>query len=144
MAKSKNRPYALVLAGGGAKGVYQIGAWKAFRELDIRFEAVIGASVGALNGALIVQDDFEGALELWSSMSLDKVIALPGEILHDGNLHLNGNTFDYLRKLRDEFFKKGGLDTTPLRKIIEKYADEKKDPLLRHRFWGYGLRDQRA
>lgn len=31
----KEMPYGLVLAGGGAKGVYQIGAWKALRELGL-------------------------------------------------------------------------------------------------------------
>lgn len=36
------KPYGLILAGGGAKGAYQIGAWKAMRELDIEFEAIAG------------------------------------------------------------------------------------------------------
>lgn len=49
------KPYGLILAGGGAKGAYQIGAWKAMRELDIEFEAIAGASIGAINGAMIAQ-----------------------------------------------------------------------------------------
>lgn len=51
------KPYGLILAGGGAKGAYQIGAWKAMRELDIEFEAIAGASIGAINGAMIAQGD---------------------------------------------------------------------------------------
>ncbi len=38
----------LVLQGGGAKGGYHIGVWKALRELDIEIGAVTGTSVGAL------------------------------------------------------------------------------------------------
>lgn len=55
------KPYGLILAGGGAKGAYQIGAWKAMRELDIEFEAIAGASIGAINGAMIAQGDFDDA-----------------------------------------------------------------------------------
>ena len=45
--------YSLVLEGGGAKGAYQIGAWKALKEAGVKINAVAGTSVGALNGALI-------------------------------------------------------------------------------------------
>ena len=54
--------YGLVLAGGGAKGIYQIGAWKALRELDIPIQAVTGASIGSINGALLAQGDVHDAL----------------------------------------------------------------------------------
>jgi len=36
--------YAVALAGGGSKSIYQIGAWKALDELGIEFEAVTGTS----------------------------------------------------------------------------------------------------
>lgn len=48
--------YGLMLAGGGAKGIYQIGAWKALRELEVPLQRVVGTSVGAMNGALVVLD----------------------------------------------------------------------------------------
>ena len=57
---------AIVLSGGGAKGGYEIGAWKAFRRLGIDFDIVTGTSVGALNGVLMVQNDFFKAYKLWS------------------------------------------------------------------------------
>ena len=47
---------ALVLSGGGGRGSYQIGVWKALRDLGIKFDIITGTSVGALNGALMVQD----------------------------------------------------------------------------------------
>ena len=40
---------ALVLAGGGAKGSYQIGVWRALQELDWTPDIITGASVGTLN-----------------------------------------------------------------------------------------------
>ena len=61
--------WCLVLGGGGAKGAYQIGAWKALRELDFHFNCIIGTSVGSLNGALIAQNSFDEAVDLWENIS---------------------------------------------------------------------------
>ena len=44
----------IALAGGGSKGSYQTGAWKALRELGIDYDIVTGTSIGAINGALMV------------------------------------------------------------------------------------------
>ena len=44
----------LVLSGGGAKGAYQVGALKALQELGTTIDVVAGASIGALNGAVLV------------------------------------------------------------------------------------------
>ena len=51
------KEYGLVLEGGGAKGAYQIGAWKAMREAGVKIKGIAGTSVGALNGALICMDE---------------------------------------------------------------------------------------
>ena len=47
-------PLGLVLAGGGGKGAYQVGVWKALSEYGLaqRVTVISGTSVGALNGAL--------------------------------------------------------------------------------------------
>lgn len=43
----------LVLSGGGAKGAYQVGVLKALLELGANVDMVAGASMGALNGAVL-------------------------------------------------------------------------------------------
>ena len=43
---------AVVLAGGGARGSYHIGAWQALIELGYKPDIVTGTSVGSLNGVL--------------------------------------------------------------------------------------------
>jgi hypothetical protein len=58
----------LVLSGGGAKGAYQLGVWKAMEEFDLsrRVRAVSGSSVGALNDnhesdeSMIITNDRQG------------------------------------------------------------------------------------
>ena len=48
-----SKEYGIVLEGGGARGAYQIGAWKALKEAGIRIKGISGASVGALNSAYV-------------------------------------------------------------------------------------------
>lgn len=60
---------AIVLSGGGSKGAYQIGVWRALKKLDISYDIVTGTSVGALNAALMVQKDYVKALRLWFNMN---------------------------------------------------------------------------
>jgi predicted acylesterase/phospholipase RssA len=65
----KNRKLGLALSAGGAKGAYQLGFWKAFLENGLTFGAVSGSSIGALNGALICQGDWNAAYKLWREIA---------------------------------------------------------------------------
>lgn len=66
----------LVLAGGGGRGAYQIGVWKALREtgLENYITSVSGTSVGALNAGLFVQKDLEVAQNVWESISRKDIL----------------------------------------------------------------------
>ena len=63
-----SKEYGLVLAGGGGKGAYQVGVWKALTEYGIaqKVTAISGASVGGLNAALFVSESLDTIEELWS------------------------------------------------------------------------------
>jgi len=76
------KKYGLCLSGGGAKGAYQIGCWRAFIDSGLEFEAVAGTSVGALNGAFICQGDYERAEHFWSHVSSDQVLHVDKRRLH--------------------------------------------------------------
>jgi len=69
-----SRSSGLVLSGGGAKGGYEIGAWKALLDLGIEIGGVYGTSVGSLNAAAVAQGDFEKALEVWRNISEESVM----------------------------------------------------------------------
>ena len=53
----------LAFSGGGGKGPYQIGVWRAMQELGLAdsINAVSGTSVGALNAVLFAQKDLKKA-----------------------------------------------------------------------------------
>ncbi len=67
--------YGLVLAGGGGKGAYEVGVWKALEEYGIarKVTVISGSSVGGLNGALFACTGVENAQSLWLNMVPDEL-----------------------------------------------------------------------
>ena len=119
--------FGLVLEGGGAKGAYQIGAWKALREQGVDIKGVAGTSVGALNGAMVVQDDFDKAYEVWHNISFGKILKVDEEIIlkiKEGAI--SSENFRYLVKSIREIFRDRGLDVTPLRQLLSDVICEDK------------------
>lgn len=105
---------AIVLSGGGAKGAYQIGFWKAIRELGIKYDIVTGTSIGALNGAFMVQGNYNDALRLWHGISYNKV--LEGTL--DSSYYDSKERLDVIKKYV-KGVSKGGLDIPGLEKLLE-------------------------
>lgn len=70
----------LVLGGGGAKGAYEMGAWKAICQLGINKNVKIyaGTSIGALNCALIQTMDSDLASAVWLKYNLEKIFMSNG------------------------------------------------------------------
>ena len=119
--------YALALEGGGAKGAYQIGAVKALYELGFEFEAVAGTSVGALNGAMIAQGDFDRAYELWGNMKPSMVVDMTdAEYQKLMNLQLEREDWKTIRSRLAKIIKDGGIETAPLKALVLAYIDEEK------------------
>lgn len=73
--------HALALSGGGFKGSLQLGSVQVLREQGIKFSAVSGISVGALNAALIAQDKIDILEQLWLSVKDSS-----GGVITNGNL----------------------------------------------------------
>lgn len=77
----KEFDFGLAFAGGGAKGAWQIGAWKALEENGLKAKAVSGTSVGALNATLYAQGDLVKAEKAWSSIDRSRLLGID-EIIH--------------------------------------------------------------
>lgn len=114
--------YGLVLAGGGAKGVYQLGAWKAMREIGIEFSVVAGVSIGSINGALIASDSYNEAQELWKEASIDRGVNITHELKNPEKLFSIRN-FPALLK---EVWKNGGIDASPTKDLLSEFINETK------------------
>ena len=113
---AQNTAKALVLAGGGARGSYQVGVWRALTELGWRPQIITGTSVGSLNGAMFALDLYETARDMWLTIRSQDVMELPEEHANLSELHA------FLR----DAVRAGGMDVTPLEEIVERVLDEDK------------------
>ncbi|HFJ5425335.1 TPA: patatin-like phospholipase family protein [Enterococcus faecium] len=111
---------ALVLGGGGAHGAYQIGVWQALKEHDINFEIITGTSVGALNGALILQGDMKKAVNLWKKLSTRQVLALPEMAAVED---LRERFYRERRQMTKTALIEGGVSSAPLEKMVKDNLD---------------------
>ena len=100
----------LSLEGGGARGSYQAGAAKAFKERGIEFQGITGTSIGSINGAMIAQGEIEELCSIWENISTEKVFPMK---------EVN------FSKIAD-IIKDGGIDISMAQKILDENIDEEK------------------
>lgn len=104
---------ALVLAGGGAKGSYQVGVWRALQELDWQPAIITGASVGTLNGCMFTLGKVREVEELWRSLEIHDVLEIP-----------ETPTPEERNRFWLDVIRKGGLDLEPLAEQVDALIDE--------------------
>lgn len=141
----------LVLSGGGAKGAYQVGVLKALLELGAQIDAIAGASIGALNGAILASAPSmsEGVTrmeEVWLTLAEQSPLKLKMPsflyLLAATGLRLNGlNYINSLARiiqrhyggikpgLLNEWFQlstkldEGLLSDAPLKQLLDRYLE---------------------
>lgn len=119
--------YGLVLEGGGAKGAYHVGAYKALRELNIEIGGIAGTSIGAINGAMMVQGDYDLLEKIWYSVNSYELFDLDPKAITDlKNFNLHDINFSYLLHQSKEILNNRGLDTSRIRELFDSYIDEDK------------------
>ncbi len=117
----------LVLEGGGARGAFQIGAFQALNEKGFRFDGVAGTSIGAINGALLAQGDFELALAWWRRLNVNMLFDTHDERLDRLlSLEFDRDTLSYIATAARELVEKRGLDTAPIRRLLNLVINEPK------------------
>lgn len=120
----------LVLGGGGGKGAYELGVWKALTELGINkyINFFSGTSIGAFNAALFAQENMEIAEELWKEVSLEKLIPLNKlEILKKGiGLIIGGKNLNLSKKYLSQKAEEGSVSKEGAIELIDKYIDINK------------------
>jgi len=118
----KKIQYGLALGGGGTRGAYQVGAAKALKEMGIDIISVSGTSVGAINGALIVQNEVDKLADLYRNITFNDIFK------NDIDIDSSKDIFDFknMFKIAAEYIKNNGLDNTALRETLNKYLDIEK------------------
>ena len=117
----KECSYGLALEGGGARGSYQIGAYKALVESGFRFSSIVGTSIGAINAAIICSGGLELLEGIWKEIDSSIFEINPqmcDEIIH-GNKQIK-------RDVTLDILKNHGISLNKLKDILNKYVDEEK------------------
>ncbi len=127
----------LVLEGGGAKGAYHIGVYRALIESGISIDGVTGSSIGAINGAIIAQGDGVLAWDIWSGMTNQAVFDIDEQFereLRTTGLSVStiSNGISIIKKMVHD----GGIDTGKIKAFIDRHIDEKR---LRESSVDFGL-----
>jgi NTE family protein len=125
-ARGVNGPVGLVLAGGGARGAYELGALSvllpALDERGERPRVIVGTSVGALNAAFLagtaqlpVEEVVERGLEIWEEIRFGQVLRHVASPRALQRLACYAGQFLQIRGARLNAL----LDPAPLRKTLE-------------------------
>ena len=125
----KNPSYCLVLSGGGAKGVYHIGAWKALTELGIPVKAFIGNSIGAVMAGFLAQGKYRELEKIGDTIGIDFIMKVPEELVVNGELKIGKSQLPAFRRFYHSVIQKKGIDITPFRNLVYKNLDEEE---IRH------------
>jgi NTE family protein len=114
-----------------------MGVVKAYREAGRTFDAIAGTSIGALNGAVIAQGDFEIGYRVWEQLDARSIFDMSDEeyrLLMRRKLDTTA-----LRQLASHTRKLiagRGMDTRKMRQLIESLVDEER---LRSAATDFGL-----
>lgn len=91
----------LVLSGGGARGAFQVGALhELYRNGLQQFDAIVGTSVGALNGALVAQGKIPELVQVWDKLYNSPELVYNSPYLKDGKFHIWGGLLDMWSRVK--------------------------------------------
>ena len=113
---------ALVLGGGGAKGAYEIGVWRALIDLDIdsKIEIAVGTSIGSLNAAFVAQGDYDKALSMWKTFDAGKMLRVDDYKMLDEKQ----KAVSSIQNVTKDMLYEGGVEATEYKEAILKHIDE--------------------
>lgn len=114
----------LVFAGGGSRGAYQIGVWKALIELGIDkyVKVVAGTSIGAVNAMLFQQGNYELAEEFWCTVTKDKILPIDEKELGVKSLlfAIGAKNMSFVKKYIPGVVKAGTLTREGMDEFLER------------------------
>lgn len=110
----------LALAGGGVRGAYQIGVYRALKECHIKIDGFVGTSIGAFNAAMLASERYKELATFWHNVDVLKLLGISLELANE----LKKNRWDYglvkegIKGFKDIFYNKG-ISTNQLKNLLE-------------------------
>ncbi len=117
---------AVVFSGGGGRGAYEIGVWKALIDLGINIKGAFGTSVGSINSAAVAMGDFNLGKEVWLKTDYDDVMKIDKETENILEGNIKKLKLKYITNAFFSFIKSKGIDITPLKELLQNIVNEDK------------------
>ncbi len=114
----------IALEGGGTKGAYQVGVYRAMLECNIKIDGATGTSIGSFNAAMIINNDYKALEDFWLNENLSDLLGF----IEDTNFEKK-NVFDEIKEAIIpvlSIIKNEGIDVEPFRKHLKLFIDEEK------------------
>lgn len=127
----------IAFSGGGLKGAYEVGVYKAFQSAHIKVDGFVGTSIGSFNAAMCASGKFKELYEFWYKEDLGSILGFSEKLVTKANmgeydLDLLSSILD---NIKDVVLNKG-ISTYNLRKRLEEFNIE---PELRKSKKDFGL-----
>lgn len=123
----KGKKIGIALEGGGAKGAYQLGVWKALIDLNIDFDGVVGTSIGAINAATMIMGKFDKAIDTWQNNEISSAF-ITNTVTKEEISKLKTVDMSYIKndidKFMIDFLENEGTNIAPVIEVLKKNIDE--------------------
>ena len=112
----------LSLEGGGIKGSYQAGAYLAFKKCHVKFDGIVGTSIGSFNGAMIAANCGDKMVEIWQNLDVANALCFDQD---KGAKLKKKNPLVYIDFFKD-ILKNKGISTDGIQKLVAENLDYEK------------------
>lgn len=116
----------LVLAGGGVKGSYQVGAYLAFKKCGIKIDGVVGTSIGSFNAALIAMGKELELYNFWKNANVGDLLGFNTKYTESVNNKDKFKELIYGIEQMTIIVKNKGISSDNLKKVLDEMIDEDK------------------
>ena len=116
----------IAFSGGGLRGAYQVGCYKAFLDCHIKINGFVGTSIGSFNAAMCASNRFEELFAFWYNDDTGSILGFSKDFI----TKTNNNEYDlkYLTELLDnikDIVLNKGISTRNIRKKLEEFEIDK-------------------
>lgn len=116
----------IAFSGGGLRGAYQVGCYKAFLDYHIKINGFVGTSIGSFNAAMCASNRFEELFAFWYNDDTGSILGFSKDFI----TKTNNNEYDlkYLTELLDnikDIVQNKGISTKNIRKKLEEFEINK-------------------
>ena len=116
----------IAFSGGGLRGAYEVGAYKAFLDAHVKIDGFVGTSIGSINAAMCASGNFKKLYNYWHDGDIGMILGFSEKLVDK----TNNNEYDVemLNELLDNIksiILNKGISTINLRRELEKFNIEK-------------------